>query len=116
MRDRPDKTRDHQAILDDQERATTVERLPDDESSAPSPTIDYAAAREIARQTARSQHDPTQKKTELYAKPPVEPETALGRRIKQAAHPDCRTRYAGAGLLAIPLLINDAVSDSGCKW
>jgi hypothetical protein len=30
--------------------------------------------------------------------------------------PDCRTAYAKMGLLAIPLLIRDTITDSGCKW
>jgi hypothetical protein len=30
--------------------------------------------------------------------------------------PDCRTAYAKMGLFAIPLLIRDAITGSGCKW
>ena len=114
-RRRPDQATDNHRITVDRQDANSAEHSPNNEASAPSPSIDYAAAREIARQTARS-HDTPQKTELLRATPPVEPETDLGRRINQAAHPDCRTRYAGAGLLAIPLLINDAVRDGGCKW
>ena len=30
--------------------------------------------------------------------------------------PDCRTAYAGMGILSIPFLIRDAVIESGCEW
>jgi len=115
-RRRPDETIKHHPATTDQGGASTVERSPNDESTAPSSSIDYAAAHEIARQSARSLHDPAAPKIELQTTPATESETVLGHRIKQTAHPDCRTRYAGAGLLAIPLLINDAVRDGGCKW
>lgn len=86
-----------------------------DKAVAGPPAIDYAAARETARQTARS---PRQAKPafEIPTPPPAEPETALGKNIQRSVHSDCRTRYAGAGLLAIPLLINDAVREEGCQW
>ncbi len=35
---------------------------------------------------------------------------------KSLLPPDCRTAYAGLGLLAIPLLIKDTITDSGCRW
>lgn len=94
---------------------TPIEAATSDETAATSPPIDYAAARETARQTARS---PRQAKPafEIPTPPPAEPETTLGKDIQRSVHPDCRTRYAGAGLLAIPLLINDAVRDGGCRW
>lgn len=41
----------------------------------------------------------------------------IRRTVKQATtFPDCRTAYAGAGLLAIPLLIADAFRKYGCRW
>lgn len=30
--------------------------------------------------------------------------------------PDCRTAYAGMGILGIPFLIRDAITGDGCKW
>ena len=45
-----------------------------------------------------------------------ESETGLGRAIKKSARPDCRAAYADAGLMAIPLLLRDAVTDRGCRW
>jgi len=34
----------------------------------------------------------------------------------KAAKPDCRTAYAGLGLLAIPVLLASAIADTGCNW
>lgn len=80
-----------------------------------SPLVDLDAAREIARQTVRS---PPDRANVIERKVPdlTEPETVLGRKINQATRADCRTSYAGAGLLAIPLLLRDAARDAGCKW
>ena len=50
------------------------------------------------------------------APPAPEPETKLGRAIQKAAQPDCRDAYAGLGLLAVPVLIADAITDKGCRW
>lgn len=36
--------------------------------------------------------------------------------VERAVRPDCRSAYAASGLLAIPHLLKDAVSNSGCKW
>lgn len=38
------------------------------------------------------------------------------RKLSQAARDDCRTKHAAMGLLAIPFLAADTVSDTGCKW
>lgn len=99
----------------DTAQATRSDTAAGDDSVAVPPPIDYAAARETARQAARS---PRQAKPafEIPTPPPAEPETELGKDIQRSVHPDCRSRYAGAGLLAIPLLINDAVREGGCRW
>ena len=49
---------------------------------------------------------------------PPEPErkTKLGRAIEKAAQPDCRDAYAALGLLALPFLIKDTLTDTGCRW
>lgn len=40
-----------------------------------------------------------------------------GRRgIARGSRHDCRTAYAGLGLLAVLPLSKDAVTGSGCKW
>ncbi|WP_436407348.1 hypothetical protein [Burkholderia cenocepacia] len=36
--------------------------------------------------------------------------------ISGARRADCRHAYAGAGLLALPMLALDAVRDTGCQW
>ncbi|MET4575316.1 hypothetical protein [Ottowia thiooxydans] len=36
--------------------------------------------------------------------------------IERAQRPDCRSAHAGAGVLAIPLLLADSISGRGCKW
>jgi hypothetical protein len=36
--------------------------------------------------------------------------------VERAGRSDCRSAYAQAGLLAIPHLLADAISDRGCKW
>ena len=50
------------------------------------------------------------------APPAPEPESKLARAIQKAAKPDCRDAYAGLGLLAVPVLIADAIVDKGCRW
>jgi len=36
--------------------------------------------------------------------------------VKKAERPDCRTRYAGLGPLAIPFIVENTVTGTGCKW
>ncbi|VVE78498.1 hypothetical protein [Pandoraea sputorum] len=48
---------------------------------------------------------------------PRESATAvLDREMSKAARGDCRNRYSQMGLLAIPMLAVDALSQSGCQW
>jgi hypothetical protein len=49
----------------------------------------------------------------LHARTPQE---VFERTLSQAARGDCRTKHAHMGLLAIPFLVTDTVSDTGCKW
>ena len=44
------------------------------------------------------------------------PESEFERRTAKAAKTDCRRRHADMGLLAVPMLAYDAMSDSGCRW
>ena len=48
--------------------------------------------------------------------PPAEPVSKLGRGIQNAAQPDCRDAYAALGLLAVPFLLKDTITDTGCRW
>lgn len=36
--------------------------------------------------------------------------------VSQSGRQDCKTQYADFGILAIPLLLKDAVTRDGCKW
>ncbi len=45
-----------------------------------------------------------------------EVETELAKQLSKAVLPDCRQAYSGAGLLALPMLMRDAVTESGCTW
>ena len=52
----------------------------------------------------------------LLPRPPDLPDK-LAKDIDKSGKPDCRTAYAGAGLLAvIPLAVDAVRKDSGCKW
>jgi hypothetical protein len=48
--------------------------------------------------------------------PPAEPVSKLGKAIQKASQPDCRDAYAAMGLLAVPFLLKDTVTDTGCRW
>ena len=47
---------------------------------------------------------------------PAEKKTQLETDLEKAAKADCKSAYAGAGLLAVIPLAKDAVSGKGCKW
>lgn len=51
----------------------------------------------------------------LAPKAPAE-RTVLSREMEKAARPPCRDAHASKGLLALPFLLADTVTDSGCKW
>ena len=36
--------------------------------------------------------------------------------MEKAIKPDCRTAYAGLGLLAVPALAAAAITGEGCRW
>ena len=49
--------------------------------------------------------------------PPVERRDKLAEDIAKAAKPDCRTAYAGMGLLAVvPLVASSVGNNGGCNW
>ncbi len=41
---------------------------------------------------------------------------AFASAIAASARPDCRVAYAGLMLLAVPVLIDDALTGGGCRW
>jgi hypothetical protein len=87
---------------------------PGDEPSA-APVLDLEAIKKMAREVDRAR-EPSLSELPLFDPPASDPRAALSRGIAQAARADCRTAHAGKGLLAIPFLIFDAVTDEGCKW
>lgn len=80
------------------------------------PKFDMEAARKTARKMA-GERDPSKAGTAVGQIPdkPLQTETQLARDIAQGKRGDCRTAYAGAGLLAPVLMLLDK-KDSGCKW
>lgn len=81
-----------------------------------SQSIDVGDAYGIARQTAKSRRGLVESQVAGSAPPALEQETPLSRSISKSARQDCRTAHAGFGLLAIPFLIADTITDRGCKW
>ncbi|MGK5077600.1 hypothetical protein [Janthinobacterium sp. HLX7-2] len=80
------------------------------------PKFDMDAARKTARKVA-GERDPSKVGTAVGQIPdkPLQTESQLARDIAQGKRGDCRTAYAGAGLLAPVLMLLDK-KDSGCKW
>ena len=80
------------------------------------PKFDMEAARNTARKMA-GERDPSKVGTAVGQIPdkPLQTESQLARAIAQGKRGDCRSAYAGAGLLA-PLLMLMDKKDSGCKW
>jgi len=81
-----------------------------------SQSIDIEDAYGIARQTAKSRRGLVESQLASPAPPALEQETPLSRSISKSARKDCRTAHAGLGLLALPFLIADTITDRGCKW
>lgn len=80
------------------------------------PTVDIAAARQAARRIA---HEEGSNMVVLpRRKPVVDPnaDRQVIDPIENARRSDCKTAYAGMGLLAVIPLVVDAVRQSGCKW
>lgn len=80
------------------------------------PVVDLAAARREARLIAREE---SKNLVTLPArKPVVDPngDRQVVDPIENARRSDCKTAYAGFGLLAAIPLLKDAVTGSGCKW
>ena len=80
------------------------------------PKFDMEAALKTARKVA-NERDPAKAGTAVGQIPdkPLRTETQLARDIASGKRGDCRTAYAGAGLLA-PLVMLLDKKDSGCKW
>ncbi|MEP6997708.1 MAG: hypothetical protein ABI900_08670 [Betaproteobacteria bacterium] len=76
--------------------------------------IDMEAARKRAREIAS---EATSTRGILPAlPPPPEKKSKESLALEKAIKPDCRTAYAGMGLLAVPALVVSTVGDGGCRW
>lgn len=89
---------------------------PADPLATDAPKFDMEAALKTARKVA-NERDPAKAGTAVGQIPdkPLRTETQLARDIASGKRGDCRTAYAGAGLLA-PLVMLLDKKDSGCKW
>jgi len=78
------------------------------------PHIDMEAARRRAREIAS---EATSARGILPAlPPPPERKSKESTALEKAVKPDCRTAYAGMGLLAVPVLVASTIGDGGCRW
>ena len=76
--------------------------------------IDMDAARQRAREIAS---EATSARGILPAlPPPPERKSKESTALEKAVKPDCRTAYAGMGLLAVPVLVASTIGDGGCRW
>ena len=83
---------------------------------AKSPGLDLDATRALARNLHRAPATTRPSPALDLSSPKPDAESTLGRAIGNAAQPDCRAAYAGLGLLGIPFLLFDTVTDTGCRW
>lgn len=81
-----------------------------------SPQIDLDAAYRIARELGRI--ETSESGNVVAQRPPIakDRDAVIRTAFARAARPDCRNAYASMGLLAIPSLLKDTITDSGCKW
>lgn len=77
-------------------------------------TIDLDAARALAIEIARDEKASLEEL--VFERPRLDARLVLARGIAQAAVADCRTAYSGLLLLAVPMLVLDALRDGGCRW
>ena len=79
------------------------------------PHIDRDASRERAREIA-SGRSGSRGVFNLPLPVPPEKKSKEAVAIEKAQRPDCREAYQGLGLLAAPVLLANAITDTGCKW
>jgi hypothetical protein len=91
--------------------------VPQAAPSAPGPAVDLEAARQEARRIAREE---SRNLVSLPARKPVtdpnEGRPADVDPLEKARRSECKSAYAGMGLLAVIPLARDAVTGTGCKW
>jgi hypothetical protein len=98
--------------------APRLEATPPRDTTTPdgAPRLDLDATRRLAREINREPVPASRGRALIMTSPPPETESRLGRAIAKAAQPDCRDAFAGLGLLALPILIAEAITDTGCRW
>jgi hypothetical protein len=78
------------------------------------PRVDMDAVRKRAREIA-SETGSTRGILPALP-PPAERKSKESLALEKAIKPDCRTAYAGMGLLAVPALVVSTIGDGGCRW
>ncbi|WP_447920955.1 hypothetical protein [Achromobacter aegrifaciens] len=93
---------------------TQPDRTPAQASGVPDSARDFGWRAEDAAAAGmpRARGEPV---VRLAPKAPVE-QSEIARGIAKSARPPCKNAHAGMGLLALPLLLADTVTDRGCKW
>ncbi|MGS1108887.1 hypothetical protein ACVCNH_21685 [Achromobacter anxifer] len=94
--------------------SSAQDRTPAPASGAPAATRDFGWRPEDAQAAgmARARGEPV---VRLGPKAAVEP-SEIARGIAKSARPPCKNAHADMGLLALPFLLADTVTDRGCKW
>ncbi|WP_179401755.1 hypothetical protein [Burkholderia guangdongensis] len=86
-------------------------------NEAPTPSVDWQNDLKRLPPSRTNRYRPASPFAPSNAETPSEaPESPLARGIDKSQRRDCRTAHARHGLLAIPMLMYGATSDSGCKW
>jgi hypothetical protein len=99
----------------DDEVFGTKRDAPAAETGAP-PAVTVESMKKRAREIA-AEGSGSRGVLNLIPPPPVERRDKLAEDIAKAAKPDCRTAYAGMGLLAVvPLVASSVSSNGGCNW
>jgi hypothetical protein len=80
------------------------------------PGITAESLRSRAREIAREGTSTRGVLNVVPPPPPQERKDTLAEGIAKAAKPDCRTAYAGMGLLAVVPLVASSVGNGGCRW
>ena len=92
---------------------------PRSEGGAPAegPRIDLDAARKKAVREIASEGRGSRGVFTSPAPPPLERKSKEAMAMEKAIKPDCRTAYANLGLLAVPVLVANAIAaDGSCRW
>jgi hypothetical protein len=85
------------------------------ESGAP-PAVTVESMKRRAREIA-AEGSGSRGVLNMIPPPPVEKKDKLAEDIAKAAKPDCRTAYAGLGILAVvPLVASSVGNNGGCNW